>query len=513
MRKNHGQQPNGGNPYLWVTIPSKMSKKGDYVVGLDIGTSGVKALAFSLKGKLLQSRNRYFALLSSPEGFQEHDAEELVDSSLDCLSELVSAVGTPPAAIGLCTFMHSMMDVDGAINPLTRLQLWNDNRSAQTAVGIQQMSLASSLYDATGTPIHPMSPLSKIAYLRQTDPARVKRAGRFIGIKEYLIFRMTGELVIDYSTASATGLFDSRNKSWYQPALDICGITEGQLAKPVPPQATFPSRLDGLLWGVPVVPGLSDGCAANLGSANTGNDEFTMTLGTSAAVRFTGDRKTTDPEGVLFCYCLDEALFITGGASNNCYNVVERVASDTGLPLSVLDTPEFREADPGNLLFLPWMFGERAPVQLFSPETGFLSLQPDHSPILQLKAATLALLFNIRHITEKLIQLNGHNFNCMHLSGGLSRFESIKSLASAIFGVPMVEHATSESSALGTAFFAARMTGFVDNYSTILDWNPVVSRRNADPSLSGHYEEAYRRFRGETGRVLENRKGGGTTSA
>lgn len=488
-----------------------MSNRGAYVVGLDIGTSGVKALAFSVDGRLIQSRNRYFTLLSTPEGYQEHDAVELVDISLACLSELVTSVGTPPAAIGLCTFMHSMMVVDRTITPQTRLQLWNDNRSAETAAGIRLLPGASALYDATGTPIHPMSPLSKITCLRQTDPTSVQRAGRFIGIKEYLIYRMTGELVIDFSTASATGLFDSRRKTWYQPALDLCGISEGQLAMPVPPQATFASCLEGLLRDVPVVPGLSDGCAANLGSVNTGSEEFTMTLGTSAAVRFTGDRKTTDPEGVLFCYCLDESLYITGGASNNCYNVVERVAAETGLPLSVLDSPEFSEADPGNLMFLPWMFGERAPVQLFQPETGFLSLRTDHSPVQQIKAATLSLLFNIRHITEKLVQLNGREFNCMHLSGGLSRFKSIKSLAAAIFGVPMVEHATSESSALGTAYFAAKMTGFVNDYETIRNWNPVVSRRNADPVMAAHYGEAYQRFREKTARVLE--KGGGTSSA
>lgn len=470
-------------------------KKSEYVAGLDVGTSGVKALAFDTGGKLLESRNRYFTQISSPEGHQEHDADALVSASVECLSELATAVGNAPLAIGLCTFMHSMMPVDRFMRPLMRLQLWNDNRSASTASTIHNLPLASALYDATGTPIHPMAPLSKIIHMRLTDPDLFSKASRFIGIKEYLLYRLTGEVAIDYSTASATGLFDTRNKAWYKPSLDLCGITEEQLASPVAPQITFPCRLEGVLHGVPIVPGLSDGCAANLGSANTGNDEFTMTLGTSAAVRFTGNRKTTDPEGVLFCYCLDEDLYITGGASNNCYNVAERVASGTGLSLSVYDTPGFREADPGELQYLPWMFGERAPVQLFSPLARYINLLPEHTPVQQFKAVALSLLFNIRLITEKLIQLNGKDFSCMHLSGGLSRFEEIKSLTSAIFGVPMVEHATSESSALGTAFFAAKMIGMVSDYPSIRSWNPVVRRLEAGPEMKDRYEEAYMKFR------------------
>lgn len=465
-----------------------------YVIGLDIGTSGVKALAFAVNGTLLEIRNRYFSQPVSATGAQEHDAEYLTQESLACLMELASAIGRKPLAIGLCTFMHSMMPVDGAMKPLGALQLWNDNRGAASARLIRSLPEAKALYDATGTPIHPMAPLSKIHFMRESDPEGYNTAARFVGIKEYLLHRLTGETVIDYSTASATGLFDTRNKCWYRPALDLCGITEARLALPVAPQRTFPCILGGLLKDVPIVPGLSDGCAANLGSANIGNDEFTMTLGTSAAVRFTGDRKTTDPDGVLFCYCLDENLYISGGASNNCYNAAERVSSETGLPLSVYDTVDFREADPGSLMFLPWMFGERAPVQLFSPRTGYLNLTSAHTPLQQFKAATLSLLFNIRVITDRLMQLNGARFSCMHLSGGLSRFEAIRSLTSAIFGVAMVEHATSESSALGTAFFAARVTGLVSDYASVHRWNPVVNRVEADPEMKDRYGEAYELF-------------------
>jgi gluconokinase len=465
-----------------------------YVIGLDIGTSGVKALAFAANGTLLDSRSRYFTQPASATGVQEHDAETLTQDSLACLYELVAAVGRKPLAVGLCTFMHSMMPVDDAMKPLGGLQLWNDNRGAASATWIRNLAEAATLYDATGTPIHPMAPLSKIHSLRGADPELFQTASQFVGIKEYLLHRLTGETVIDYATASATGLFDTRNKCWYRPALDLCGITEARLAMPVAPHRTFPCILDGLLKDVPIVPGLSDGCAANLGSANIGNDEFTMTLGTSAAVRFTGDRKTTDPDGVLFCYCLDENLYISGGASNNCYNVAERVTSELGLPLSVYDSPYFRDADPGSLSFMPWMFGERAPVQLFSPLTGYLNLTSGHNALQQVKAVTLSLLFNIRVIADRLMALNGARFSSMHLSGGLSRFEAIRSLTSAIFGVPMVEHATSESSALGTAFFAARATGLVSDYDSVRLWNPVVNHVEADPAMKDRYAEAYGRF-------------------
>jgi gluconokinase len=372
--------------------------------------------------------------------------------------------------------MHSMMPADQHINPLGNLQLWNDNRSADAAIALTRSEIGKKIYASTGTPIHPMSPLTKIIHLKTSDPGLFRSASYFIGIKEYLLYRFTGQLVLDYSTASATGMFDSANKRWFSPALEQAGIVERQLARLAAQGETFTCNLGGILRGVPVVPGLSDGCAANLGAACL--------------------EMKTDPEGVLFSYCLGSRDYVTGGASNNCYNVIDRLASDLKVPMEVLnDETLLREGSGSDLVFLPWMYGERAPVQLFTPVTGFVNRKPGHTAAQLMKCAVEGILFNLKHIAQKLEILNGGNFSEIHLSGGFSQLKVVRNLTSRIFNLPMLEHRTGESSALGTAFYTACETGIVNDRSEIRKWNPVVEVHTCNADYAEDYAQAYLRFR------------------
>jgi gluconokinase len=465
----------------------------DYIIGIDAGTSGIKALAFSFTGELIHSEKKPLQVLSTDNGHMEHDAELIYRSTLTCIRDLITFMGYPPIAMGFCTFMHSIMAVDKNVKPLGNLQLWNDNRSAPAAGILKNTAAGSDIYSHTGTPIHPMSPITKLRQMRVSDPEAFKNAAWFIGIKEYLLFKFTGKLIIDYSTASATGLFDSRNKVWYMPALDWCGIDASRLAEPVSSRQTFSCILNELK-DILIVPGLSDGAAANLGAGNIDPAECTLTLGTSAAVRFTGIEKTTDPAGVLFSYCIDEANFISGGASNNCFNVIERVISSLGLGPECLNDPEFMSDIADNLIYLPWMFGERAPVQLPEPLSGFIDLPDSCTPVHQVKSAVTCILFNLKHIAEKLSRLNGEKFECIHLSGGLSHIKPIRLLTSSIFNIPLAEHITGESSALGTAIYTARAAGIVSDYRDIRQWNPVIAIHQADPVMADKYGFLYLRF-------------------
>jgi sugar (pentulose or hexulose) kinase len=141
------------------------------------------------------------------------------------------------------------------------------------------------------------------------------------------------------------------------------------------------------------------------------------------------------------------------------------------------------------------MFGERAPVQLYEPLNRFINLQHGDNPARQVRSAVECILFNLKHIAEKLELLNGRNFDRLHISGGLSRFSMVRDLTAAIFNVPMVEHETGESSALGTAFFTAHKIGLVPDFNEIGLWNPEVKMHYPDKPDAGTYEKAYRNFR------------------
>lgn len=468
----------------------------DYVIGLDVGTSGTKALAFSCSGKLLDSRKTEYQAMQTAVDRMEHDAVAVSQNALNCLNELTLAMGHAPLAVGIDTFMHSLMPVDDEIKPMGNLMLWNDFRSASYAADLKETRLGKDIYRQTGTPVHPMSWLTKLRWMKDHEPDAFKKARYFIGIKEYLLYRLTGELVVDYSTASSTGLFNGSEKEWDVKALDWIGIWPERLPQPVNPSIFLSSDVLDCGKEITIISGLSDGCAANLGAASMSPAELTLTLGTSGAVRYTGTELRADPEGILFSYCLDDRLFVTGGASNNCYNVIEKVAREQRMELWKSDRESFRSSPAAekDLFFLPWMFGERSPVQLYHPLHGYIGRTDVHTPGQLIQSSIEGILFNLKHIADKLQQINEFQFSCLHLSGGLSDLPGIRELTAAIIGLPVIMHNSSECSALGTAYFTAKQLGIVSGYDEIHTWNPVVEEVLPDETLSKNYRNAYERF-------------------
>src|SRR5690606_10773044 len=168
--------------------------------------------------------------------------------------------------------MHGLIAIDEHDQPLTNCIIWADTRSAPYAEALKRTPEGMDMYLKTGTPIHAMSPLCKLSWLRAEEPGIFQAARRFISIKEYVFHRLFGRYVVDQSIASATGLFDIRTFQWYRPALEFAGISAAQLSEPVPMTYTL-SGLDeamakamGIPADTPFVVGGSDGCLANLGA-------------------------------------------------------------------------------------------------------------------------------------------------------------------------------------------------------------------------------------------------------
>ena len=159
------------------------------------------------------------------------------------------------------------------------------------------------IYERTGTPIHPMSPLCKLLWLKDTQPAIFEKAARFISIKEYIWWRLFGKYQVDHSIASATGLFDIYSFDWYAESLALAGIQADRLSVPVPcthteSALTAPFKgIPGLPEGLPFIIGGSDGCLANLGSSAVSPGETALTIGTSGAIRMTADAPGIRSEG------------------------------------------------------------------------------------------------------------------------------------------------------------------------------------------------------------------------
>jgi gluconokinase len=264
-----------------------------YLLGIDIGTGSTKAVAVDLEGRSIAISQHYYPAHSPQPGYSEQDPEIIFKAFVSCINDVVQDTGNSPIAVSLSSAMHSVIPVDKACKPLAPMITWADSRSEDVAERIRNSAQGAEIYKTSGTPIHAMTPLCKIIWLKENQPELFAATYKFISIKEYIWHQLFNVFEVDYAIASATGLFDIIKLDWNPVAYELAGISPDQLSKPV--NTTYKKSILSLSTAqlltldanTQFVIGASDGCCANLGSYVTEPGVASLTIGTSGAVRIT----------------------------------------------------------------------------------------------------------------------------------------------------------------------------------------------------------------------------------
>lgn len=435
----------------------------DYLLAVDVGTSGVKALAVSVAGTITQHAWQPYALLHPRPGFAEQQPHELLLHTRKVIQAVRKVCNKPPLAICWSSAMHGIMAIDARNEPLTPLITWADLRSTPQAQELLRSSEAEAVFRAGGTPIHPMAPLCKLMWLRQEAPELFRAAHKFVSIKEYLNFQLTGVWEIDYSLASATALFFTTRLRWNDDALRLAGINAQKLSKPVPTtqQSIIQTDWLGAEWrGIPLIHGASDGCLAQLGSGATAPGVLSITIGTSSAVREMVPTYQLSDHGRLFCYYLNEGQFVRGGASNNGTSAIDWF-QNTFSPgtSSLVDFANRLDAVPAGahgLLFLPYLLGERAPHYHPHAKGAFFGITSAHTQAHFQRAVAEGVCFAVKSIVN---QVDPHGHYILRLNGGFARSTVLVQLLANILQQPVEVHPTVEASARGAAILGFSALG------------------------------------------------------
>jgi len=470
-----------------------------YFLAVDIGTTSTKACAFSPTGDLLHRERITYPTQSPQPGFQEQNPQTLVQAVERVVQDLLQHQGEQPMGIAFSCAMHSVIAVDAEGQPLTPCIIWADSRSTKYADALRQSPIGTKIYHQTGTPLHPMSPLCKIAWLRDEMPTVFEKTAKFISIKEYLLHRWFGQYVIDYSIASATGLFDIDKLEWYAPALDFAGITAENLSKPVPPEHILSSWQKPVLQqlslkaDVPVVVGASDGCLANLGEQVTGQGNLVVSLGTSGAVRTTGTSKVVDEQQRIFNYILTEGQYIIGGPTNNGGIVFQWFSELLNQEPDELEQLEQEAAQlpPGaeGLIFLPYLLGERAPVWNAEARGAYLGLRREHGRAHLLRSLLEGVMFNLWHITQSFAVEEGAVQN-IYANGGFTQSEPAMQILADVFGVPVHLQEHEESAAWGAAILGMKAIQNLNDWPEVPTAN-IEQIFQPDAKSHNHYQSIF----------------------
>lgn len=375
----------------------------EVVIGLDSGTTATKAVTAGADARVRDVASVGYALSVPHPGWAELDARRLQTAAVEALGEVARrAQERGDTVVGLClsAAMHGVVPMSADGTPLGPLVTWADDRAADQAAALVADGRARGLHARTGTPVHPMSPLTKLAWWAQHDPDLMASTSRWAGVKELLVAALCGVArLVDLSSASASGGYDLVARRWDAEAMEIAGVREGQLSEVVPTTHLLPgltrevAAAVGLPVDLPVVIGASDGVLANLGIGAVREDVAAVSVGTSGAMRLVVPRPTVDPAGRLFCYALTEDLWVVGGAVNNGGSVVrwaghalaaqfdraplEGEAADE-LDAHLLEEAAGVAAGSEGLLCLPYLLGERAPWWRPGMRGAYLGLRREH---------------------------------------------------------------------------------------------------------------------------------------
>lgn len=493
------------------------------MLGVDIGTTSTKAVLFTEKGEVIQTENIGYPLYTPNISTAEQDPEEIFQAVLKAISNITK--NNPQKTIAFVSFssaMHSVIAIDSDDQPLTACITWADNRSEAWTHKIKTELNGHEVYKRTGTPLHPMSPLSKMAWITNDRPEIASKAKKYIGIKEYVFKKLLDKYVVDYSLASAMGMMNLQTLDWDEEALSIAGVTRDQLSQLVPTTQVFTdihpdfAKQMGLDAKTPFVIGASDGVLSNLGVNAIRKGEIAVTIGTSGAIRTIIEKPQTDEKGRIFCYALTENHWVIGGPVNNGGMILRWIrdefasseietAKRLGIdPYEVL-TKIAERVRPGadGLLFHPYLAGERAP--LWNPDVrgSFFGLTLSHKKEHMIRAALEGVIYNLYTVFLALMECMEGPVTRIQATGGFARSNVWRQMMSDIFESELVVPESYESSCLGACILGLLATGKIDSFEIASEMIGSTYKHTPNEEAVNEYRQLLPIFI-NLSRVLEN---------
>ncbi|MFC4025623.1 gluconokinase [Oceanobacillus longus] len=439
--------------------------KKSLVIGLDIGTTSAKAVVFDLKGKLIAETEEMITTYYLKTGWVEQNPQEVENACRLAMKNVIQKVNVEQyelLATGISCAMHSLICMDENLEPLSDMLIWSDGRSSEQAERLIDTTKGKEIYSTTGTPIHPMTPLMKLVWMRENNYEAYEKAAYFMTFKEYLLQKWFGNCAIDYSMASSTGLMNVKTLDWDEEALSLAGIKREQLSKIVPPTEIFTNITEevanetGISKQMPFVIGAADGQLANLGSGATSPGEVNVSVGTSGAIRQFINGAPANEEMETFTYAFSEDTSIIGGPTNNggiALQWFKDVIEFKGTHDELLAGAEAIEPGSEGIIFLPYINGERAPLWNQRAKGNFYGLSIGHKKDHLARAVLEGITFNIYQISQSLEKMAGAPKK-ISVNGGLSKSRLWVQIMADVFGSDIHISDTHHNAAWGAAWTA-----------------------------------------------------------
>jgi gluconokinase len=474
------------------------------ILGLDIGTSGVRAALFDEKGREIGDASVRISsgtLTLGTGGFV--DADLLLEQVSETLDALFAKLYEPTLRIELISiscFWHSLLGIDDAERPTTPVLGWSDTRAANATEVLRTTLDERRFHARTGCRFHPSYWPAKLLRLKTEEPETWRHTTRWLSFSEYLALKFFGEAAISVSMASGTGLLDQRSCEWDTELLRALDVPVQTLPEIATPTQTFRKLKNDYAARWPQLsearsfPAIADGAANNIGEGCVSADTVALMIGTSGAMRvLVEDNPPAQLPSALWCYRADRNRVVIGGALSDgggLYNLIRDSVLYGYESESTEDELARLQPDSHGLTVLPFWLGERSPGWNANARGGIFGMTLTTRPIEILRAAMEAVAYRFALVASALDGF-APGANVVASGQALRSSPTWTQIVADVLGRPLVLSERTEASTRGAALLALEAAGRIDSISDF----PVSVATTFEPDMSCHvrYQEGLKR--------------------
>ncbi len=489
----------------------------EYLIGIDLGTSGTKTVLFDRSGTVIASALTEYPLIQEKNGWAEQEPGDWWQATVKTLRAVLEQSAVDPGeikGIGISGQMHGLVMLDQNGEVLRRSIIWCDQRTARECEELTERVGEKRLIEITANPAMTGFTASKILWVRKHEPELYKKCAHILLPKDYVRYMLTGEFATEVSDASGMQLLDVPNRCWSGEVLEKLEIDPSLLGKVyespeitgvISPQA---AALTGLKAGTPVVGGAGDNAAAAVGTGVVRNGRAFTTIGTSGVVYAHTDQITIDPRGRVHTFCCAvpgawHVMGVTQGAGlslkwfrDNFCEAEKKTAAEMGVDPYFLMDKEAEQSPIGcnKLLYLPYLMGERTPHLDPDCRGVFFGLSAIHQKRDLLRAVLEGVVYSQRDSVEILREM-GVSIGEMMACGGGGTSPLWRQMLADTYNCPVKTVRSKEGPALGAAILAGVGAGLYPSVQAACD--TMIHTNPAQPPIPEHvpqYERYYQLY-------------------